>query len=126
VLAWTLLASPFHPHNAHKSWKRVLGDKTFYFLTKELSVPQLQWLLGDTQDVYMDWTKRNGLPALIDELGENARLLWIERRRTDRVILYLHGAYDHLLVSSLTHKFIKAELICFQWLSLVQASGNAP
>lgn len=69
----------------------MLGDKVFYHLTKCLNVKQLQYALGTTHEVYMDWTKRNGLPAVIDELGEDSRLLWIGQRRTDRVILYFHG-----------------------------------
>ncbi|KAG5641211.1 hypothetical protein DXG03_005759 [Asterophora parasitica] len=91
VLGWTLVTSPFHPNNKQKPWKRVLGDKLFYFLTGQLNVKQLQWALGDTRDVYNDWVKGQKLPQVVDELGENSRLLWIGQRRTDRVILYLHG-----------------------------------
>ncbi|KAG5638085.1 hypothetical protein H0H81_001852 [Sphagnurus paluster] len=91
VLGWTLLTSPFHPNNQHKTWNRVLGDKVFYHLTGQLSVKQLQWALGDTMDVYRDWMNTQKLPLVIDELGEKARLLWIGQRRTDRVILYFHG-----------------------------------
>jgi len=63
----------------------------FYHLTSRFNVKQLQWALGDTYDVYKDWMKGQGLPLVIDELGENSRLLWIGERRTDRVILYFHG-----------------------------------
>ncbi|GLB44456.1 putative alpha beta hydrolase fold protein [Lyophyllum shimeji] len=91
VLGWTLLTKPFHRNNKYKGSKRVLGDKTFYHLTRRLNVRQLQWALGDTRDVYEAWTKKQGLPLVIDELGENSRLLWIGEKRTDRVILYLHG-----------------------------------
>lgn len=96
ILVWTLLTVPFHPNNAQKSWKRVIGDKVFYYLTGRLSDVQMQWLLGDTHYVYMDWTKKNGLPAVTDDLGENTRLLWIGGRRTDRVILYFHGEPEHV------------------------------
>ncbi|KAF8064398.1 Alpha/Beta hydrolase protein [Lyophyllum atratum] len=91
VLGWTLLTKPFHQTNKHKTLTRVLGDKTFHHLTKRFNVKQLQWALGDTRDVYEGWMKSQGLPLVIDELGENSRILWIGERRTDRVILYLHG-----------------------------------
>ncbi|KAG6901554.1 hypothetical protein C0995_010611 [Termitomyces sp. Mi166 len=52
---------------------------------------QLQWELGDTLGVYKDYMKKQKLPLVIDELGENSRLLWIGERRTNRVILYFHG-----------------------------------
>lgn len=91
VLGWTLLTMPFHHNNKHKSVKRVLGDKTFYHMTRRFNVKQLQWILGDTRDVYEGWMKSQRLPLVIDELGENSRILWIGERRTDRVILYLHG-----------------------------------
>ncbi|KAF9461390.1 Alpha/Beta hydrolase protein [Collybia nuda] len=91
VLAWTLLTSPFHINNAHKTWRRVLSDKFLYFLTVNLSTIQLQWLNGDSLYVFKNWTKQNGMSALTDDIDENTRLLWIGRPRTDRVILYLHG-----------------------------------
>ncbi|KAF9467699.1 Alpha/Beta hydrolase protein [Collybia nuda] len=91
VLIWTLLTSPFHPVNAYKSWKRVLADKLFHFFTKHLNAAQMQWILGDTYQVYTAWMKGKGLSPVIDDLGENTRLFWIGKRRTDRVILYFHG-----------------------------------
>ncbi|RDB17506.1 putative steryl acetyl hydrolase mug81 [Hypsizygus marmoreus] len=91
VLGWTLLTSPFHHNNRHKSAKRVLGDKFFYHLTGRLNIKQLQWLTGTTLDVYEAYVKANKLPRVVDELDEGARLLWIGERRTDRVILYFHG-----------------------------------
>jgi len=91
VLVWTLLTSSFHPHNRLKTWKRVVADKAFYHLTKELNAKQLQWTMGTTLKVYEDWVKQSGLPIMVDELGEDARLLWIGKRRIDRVILYFHG-----------------------------------
>ncbi|KAF5377907.1 hypothetical protein D9615_006790 [Tricholomella constricta] len=91
TLGWTLLASPFHLNNKHKAWTRVLGDKYFYFLTGHFNIKQLQWALGDTREVYNNWMKGQKLPQVVDELGENSRLLWIGKRRTDRVVLYLHG-----------------------------------
>ncbi|KAG6808172.1 hypothetical protein H0H92_005158, partial [Tricholoma furcatifolium] len=53
---------------------------------------QLQWLQGDTFGVYNTYMKSQGLQPVVDEIGENGRILWLGERRTDRVILYLHGA----------------------------------
>lgn len=72
----------------------MLGDKVFHFLTGKLSVAQIQWFMGDTYHVFKNWTKQNGMSALSDDLGENTRLLWIGRPRTDKVILYFHGEHD--------------------------------
>ncbi|KAF8228020.1 alpha/beta-hydrolase [Tricholoma matsutake] len=113
VLAWTLLSSPFHRTNRLKTWTRVLGDKAFYYLTKELSVDQLQWAMGDTGTVYKAWVKQNGLPVIVDELSENTRLLWIDKQRTDRVILYFHGGgflFPMQYFTASFWKYIKAEL----------------
>ncbi|KAF8230747.1 alpha/beta-hydrolase [Tricholoma matsutake] len=113
VLAWTLLSSPFHRSNRLKPWTRVLTDKTFYFVSQELSVKQLQWALGNTGTVYQSWVEQNGLPMVVDELSENTRLLWIDKKRTDRVILYFHGGGFLFPMQSFTTsfwKYIKAEL----------------
>ena len=93
-LGWTLVSSPFHRTNKHKSWTRIVGDRFFYFLSTRLNMKQMQWALGDTSEVYKDYMKGQELPLVTDELGENGRLLWIGERRTDRVILYFHGEQE--------------------------------
>ncbi|KAF8220915.1 alpha/beta-hydrolase [Tricholoma matsutake] len=113
VLAWTLLTSPFHRSNRLKTWTRVLGDKMIYYIGKELSVKQLQWVLSDTGTVYKAWVKQNGLPMIVDELSEDTRLFWIDKRRTDRVILYFHGGVFLFPMQYYTMsfwKYIMAEL----------------
>lgn len=113
VLTWTLLSSPFHRSNRLKTWTRVLGDKAFYYLGKDLNVRQLQWALGNTGTVYKAWVKQNGLPVIVDELSENTRLFWIDKQRTDKVILYFHGGgflFPMQYFTSSFWKYIKAEL----------------
>jgi hypothetical protein len=68
-------------------------DRVFHSITEELSVNQLQWLSGDTGSVFNAWAEKNGFPVVVDEISENARLFWIGKQRTDRVILYFHGTY---------------------------------
>ena len=105
VLLWTVLKQTFtfcHSPAAdthRKTWRRSLGDTAFRFLSDKLSAAQFQYALGTSEDVYHEWTKQNKLPAHVEPLGEDARLLWIGPRRTERVILYFHGkqtpAQDH-------------------------------
>ncbi|KAF5384268.1 hypothetical protein D9615_003377 [Tricholomella constricta] len=93
VLLWSFFKSTFTPSKGtHKSWRRNLGDTAFRFVAGAWNIRQLQYCFGTTQQVYEKWARQNGLPVLVDELkGEDARLLWIGPRRTDRVVLYFHG-----------------------------------
>jgi len=91
VLIWSVLSKPFHRTNKHKTLARTLGDKAFYHAVKRFNAKQLQWGAGTTLDVYKSHMKSHNEPPVIDELGENARLLWIGKRNTKRVILYFHG-----------------------------------
>ncbi|KAK1218000.1 hypothetical protein PQX77_019331 [Marasmius sp. AFHP31] len=54
----------------------------------------MQYTLGRRQslDCYQKWSEKEGLPIRVEEIeGEDARLLWVGEKRTDRVIFYLHG-----------------------------------
>lgn len=92
VLGWALVSKPFHPTNKHKTWTRTLIDRAFYYATGQFNVKQLQWSIGDLRQEYDAWMKRMKLTPEVEELGENARLLWLGKQSTERVILYLHGA----------------------------------
>jgi hypothetical protein len=72
---------------------RIIGDRTMHYLMSSLSIPQLQYALGTTLSVYKKWVKTVKLEPVVDELGEDARLLWIGPKRTDRVLLYCHGDF---------------------------------
>lgn len=74
-----------------KPWKRFLSDAGFKYVTSRLSVRQIQYLLGDSLEVYRKWIAKTKLEEVVDEIGDGARLLWIGKRNTDKVILYLHG-----------------------------------
>jgi hypothetical protein len=56
---------------------------------------QFQFALGTTVQVYEGWAKQNGLPVVMEDIGSNAKLLWIGPKRTDRVVLYFHGKVVH-------------------------------
>ncbi|KAF9525447.1 Alpha/Beta hydrolase protein [Crepidotus variabilis] len=86
-----LLLSFFSKNNAHKPWRRVLTDATFRYVSSSMSVPQMQLVMGTTLSVYKKWAKQHGVERDVQELGDDARLLWMTERNTDRVILYIHG-----------------------------------
>ncbi|KAJ7730968.1 Alpha/Beta hydrolase protein [Mycena maculata] len=68
-LTWMQAPSP--------SVKQILGYCALRYATTHLSVPQMQFLLGTTLQVYTKWAKQSHLPVVVDELGEDARLMWI-------------------------------------------------
>ena len=92
MLGWTFSTSLFHETNRHKTWSRIASEASTYHVTHWLNASQMQWLTPkSTRECYEGCTKEHKLPVLIDELGSDARLLWLGERRTDKVILYLHG-----------------------------------
>jgi len=92
VLSWTLSTSPFHETNRHRTWSRIARETSVRHVMHWLNARQLQWLSAtSTIEVYEKCAKEHNLPVLIDELGSDGRLLWLEDRRTDKVILYVHG-----------------------------------
>jgi len=57
-----------------------------------LNARQMQWLIvKGTREVYEECAEEHKLPVVIDKLGLDGMLLWIGERRTDKVILYVHG-----------------------------------
>ncbi|KAJ7832639.1 hypothetical protein B0H14DRAFT_2364673, partial [Mycena olivaceomarginata] len=91
VLVWTALTASYASYSRERSLKRILGDCAARYITTNLKVPQLQYLLGTRFDVYKKWTKESQVPVVVDELGEDTRLLWIGHKRLDRVIRFCHG-----------------------------------
>jgi hypothetical protein len=71
--------------------------------TERLNARHLFWLPGTTLGTYKKWVKVNGLPVVIDELGHDARLLWVGERSKDKVILYFHGGW--IPAYSITYSF---------------------
>jgi len=48
--------------------------------------------------------KKTNMEPIVEEIGEDAKLLWIGPRQTDRVLLYLHGTSEtHRLSVHLSH-----------------------
>ena len=91
MLGWTFSTSPFHETNRHKAWPRIAIETSGRHLMHMLNARQMQWLSPKSLEVYNKCAKEYKLPVLIDELGSDGRLLWLEDRRSDKVILYVHG-----------------------------------
>ncbi|KAJ8088738.1 hypothetical protein PM082_013981 [Marasmius tenuissimus] len=92
ILLWKLLLSPFSAHTRHKTWRQVIGIAAYRACG--MSIPQMQYTIGRCQslDCYKKWSEKEGLPIHVEEIeGEDARLLWVGEKRTDRVIFFLHG-----------------------------------
>ncbi|KAJ7353349.1 Alpha/Beta hydrolase protein [Mycena albidolilacea] len=91
VLLWSVATTAYASHNKQRSLKRITGDSALRYLTTHLSVPQLQAAFGTAVGTYKKWAKANQLPVTIDELGLDARLMWIGPKRLERVVLWIHG-----------------------------------
>jgi len=55
--------------------------------------------------VYETWTKQVKLAPVVEEIGDDARLLWIGPKRTDRVLLFCHGGCYFLPTTDFTLAF---------------------
>ena len=92
MLSWTFSTSPFYETTRHKAWPRIAREASARHLMHLLNSRQMQWLMArTTRETYEECTKEHKLPVLIDELGSDGRLLWLGERRSDKVILYIHG-----------------------------------
>ncbi|KAJ8514914.1 hypothetical protein ONZ45_g7599 [Pleurotus djamor] len=70
-----------------------------------LSIPQVQKITGTTLSTYRAIISKLHLQPVEEEIKENARLLWIGPKRTDRVLLYLHGGAFHFPMSPSAAQF---------------------
>ncbi|KAF8166296.1 Alpha/Beta hydrolase protein [Mycena galopus ATCC 62051] len=75
------------------------------YCTANLSIPQLQYAFGTTMSVYEKWTKQVKLSPVVEEVGDDAQLLWIGPKRTDRVLLFCHGGCFVLPSTDFTFDF---------------------
>ncbi|KAF7362878.1 Abhydrolase-3 domain-containing protein [Mycena venus] len=91
VLFWQVLRTSYEPYNKHRSLRRILGDSSLRYLFTNLTPTQLRNHFGSTLHVYGKWTKQFKVPAIVDELGVDARLLWIGSKRLEHVVLFVHG-----------------------------------
>jgi len=105
ILLWTILVSSHASYNKGKTMTRILGNRVLLHFTNNFSIPQLQYAFGNTLSIYQKWTKSAKLSPVVDELEDDARLLWIGPKRTDRVLLYCHGGCYFLPTTDFTLAF---------------------
>ncbi|KAJ7500944.1 hypothetical protein B0H11DRAFT_2225332 [Mycena galericulata] len=85
AILWRVATTSYAEYNKERSVKRIAGDAALRHTINLLNVPQLQWAFGTTQGIYEKWATSNKLPVTVDELGEDAQLLWIGPKRLERV-----------------------------------------
>ncbi|KAF9481609.1 alpha/beta-hydrolase [Pholiota conissans] len=90
-LTWAVIKKPFTSFGRAKPLSRLILYRAVYSLTTSLNRKQLRVVFGTTRKMYDDFTKSKGLPQVVEEIGEDSRLLWIGPKHTDRVIVYFHG-----------------------------------
>ncbi|KAJ7153515.1 Alpha/Beta hydrolase protein [Mycena crocata] len=106
VVLWRVITAVMHaPFNRERSVKRIAGDSAMRYFLGHLSAIQLQKALGTTLNMYEQWTEKNKLPRTVDELGEDARLMWIGPKRLERVVLFSHGGGFFLPASDFSLSF---------------------
>lgn len=91
VLTWALLKAPFTPYGRAKSWKRILVDRFVRLIATGMNRKQTRAIFGATRATYDNFVREAKLTPLVEEIGDDARLLWIGPKRTDNVLLYFHG-----------------------------------
>ncbi|KAJ3981048.1 Alpha/Beta hydrolase protein [Lentinula detonsa] len=91
VLSFEILISSFVARSRKKSFRRVIGDTLFRFVTDTLPDVELQHFLGTSVGIYSEWSRKEHLPITIDELQGQGKLLWVGPKSTENVVLFCHG-----------------------------------
>ena len=91
VLTWTLLKAPFTPDGRTKSWKRILNDRLVLLIVTGTNRKQTRAIFGPTRATYDNFMHEAELNPLVEDIGDDAKLLWIGPKETDNVLLYFHG-----------------------------------
>ncbi|KAH9476881.1 Putative steryl acetyl hydrolase mug81 [Psilocybe cubensis] len=91
ILSIALIKSLFTEDGRAKSWKRVVIDSVIAWLVSHVNRRQVRGVFGETGAVYRDFVKAKRLTPEVEELGYDSRLFWLGPRKSERVILYMHG-----------------------------------
>lgn len=90
-----LLLSPFRSYDRHRSWRRIVSDESFRFISSRLRVNQMQYIMVSTISVYLEWVQKYSEKTLLDYLDEDGNLMWFtERDTTGKVVFYVHGKFE--------------------------------
>lgn len=91
VLLYRLAMSPWSIANSKFSWRRVLRNSLARYLGSSLNAGQLQYADGSTFDKLTAWAEQNKCDYFVEDIGQGGRLIWMGKKRIDRVILYAHS-----------------------------------
>lgn len=106
----TFASYVFSSERKYKTWKRFHGEADGRYVTERLNIPELQYRRPATYVSYNQFIQETGLESNVEILASSgpsmdgakrdltmtstgAKLLWIGRKRHDKVILYLHGIF---------------------------------
>jgi hypothetical protein len=98
IIVWALLKSLFTTYGRSRNWKRNVIDAATLWVAGSLNRRQARAIVPSTQESYEAFMKKMKMEPLVEEIGEDARLLWIGHRQTDRVLLYFHGTFERSIV----------------------------
>ncbi|KAJ6498432.1 Alpha/Beta hydrolase protein [Mycena vitilis] len=88
VVFWKVMTTLHATYNKHRTLRRIIGDSLLRYVCTYVNGPIPE---STALDVYEKWTKQAALPSSINELGIDARLLWIGLKSLQHVVLIVHG-----------------------------------
>ncbi|KZP08597.1 alpha/beta-hydrolase [Athelia psychrophila] len=91
ALLYQITLARWSKANAGKSIARIVRDFVPSYLTSSFSATQIQWLDKPNGEKFIAWGRSNKVNIIVEDIGEDATLLWMDEKRVDRVVLYLHG-----------------------------------
>ncbi|CAA7263877.1 unnamed protein product [Cyclocybe aegerita] len=74
-----------------REFKRTVGASLTRWVFSKVNVAEIQKLSPNSLKTYKSWAKGKNLPIIIEDLVDDTTLVWIESKRRDKVVLYLHG-----------------------------------
>jgi hypothetical protein len=72
-------------------------DSASLGVARFLNRRQTRAICLSTRETYEAFMKQAKMEPVVEEIGEDARLLWIGHRQTVRVLLYFHGTFGEAL-----------------------------
>ncbi|KAJ7728974.1 alpha beta-hydrolase [Mycena maculata] len=91
VLVYASLFGRWSKRANGRPLNRVLHDEIAHFVLSRLSIRQLQAVSGSSLAGYSEWARQKKIAHVVDELGNEARLMWVSARDMDYVVIYCHG-----------------------------------
>ncbi|KAK6968961.1 alpha beta hydrolase fold protein [Favolaschia claudopus] len=91
VLLGTFLCGRWSKRANNRPLTRVAADRIAYFILSRLSIRQLQAISGSSLNAFATWAEKSKVERIVDELGNDSRLMWVGSKYADYVVIYCHG-----------------------------------